>query len=102
VVPLAQTVTAVWRVMGWGHEPRGEKYPLVVRRARWSGLQGAKILLGMLVLLLPASGPPVVGANETMERRRGRQITTKGGYRDAVRSTEKHVVLPVSASNGLP
>jgi hypothetical protein len=46
----------------------------------------------MLVLLLPASWPIVVGADETIERRRGRKITAKGCYRDAVRSTEKHVI----------
>jgi hypothetical protein len=34
----------------------------------------------------------VLGADETVERRSGRQIKAKGCYRDAVRSSRKHVV----------
>ena len=34
----------------------------------------------------------VLGADDTIERRRGRQMTAKGGYRDAVRSPKKHVI----------
>jgi hypothetical protein len=34
----------------------------------------------------------VLGADDTVERRRGRQITATGCYRDAVRSTKKHVI----------
>jgi hypothetical protein len=34
----------------------------------------------------------VLGADDTIERRRGRQMTAQGGYRDAVRSTTKHVI----------
>ena len=33
-----------------------------------------------------------MGTDETIERRRGRQIAAQGCYRDAVRSTETHVV----------
>ena len=32
------------------------------------------------------------GADDTVERRSGRKITAKGCYRDAVRSTKKHVI----------
>jgi hypothetical protein len=34
----------------------------------------------------------VLGADDTVERRSGRQIKAKGCYRDAVRSSRKHVV----------
>jgi len=78
--------------MGLGHEKRFEKYHRVLSRARWSGLQGSKILLGLLVQLLPSSWPIVIGTDDTLERRRGPKITAKGCYRDAVRSTAKHVV----------
>jgi hypothetical protein len=44
-----RTVTAVLRVMGLGHEKQFEKYHRVLSRAQWSGLQGSKILLGLLV-----------------------------------------------------
>jgi DDE superfamily endonuclease len=88
----ARTVTAVLRAVGLSQEQRFEKYHRVLNRARWSGLHGSQILLGMLVTLLPATWPIVVGTDDTLERRRGRKITAKGCYRDAVRSTEKHVV----------
>jgi hypothetical protein len=87
-----RTVAAVLRVMGLGHEKRFEKYHRVLSRAQWSGLQGSKILLGLLVQLLPSAWPIVIGTDDTLERRRGKQITAKGCYRDAVRSTAKHVV----------
>lgn len=88
----ARTVTAVLRVMGLGHEKRFEKYHRVLSRARWSGLQGSKILLGLLVQVLPSSWPLVIGTDDTMERRWGKKITAKGCYRDAGRSTAKQVV----------
>jgi hypothetical protein len=87
-----RTVAAVLRVMGLGGEKRFEKYHRVLSRARWSGLQGAKSLLGLLVVLLPAGVPIRVGLDETIERRQGRKIQAKGCYRDAVRSTRKVVV----------
>jgi hypothetical protein len=86
------TVAAVLRVMGLGAEARFEKYHRVLNRARWSGLHGAQIVLGLLVLLLPPGWPVLVGVDETIERRQGRKITAKGRYREAVRSTEKVVV----------
>lgn len=87
-----RTVASVLRVMGLGEERRFEKYHRVLSRARWSGLQGAKILLGLLITLLPPGWPILVGVDETLERRRGRKIKAKGYYRDAVRSTQKVVV----------
>lgn len=83
------TVTAVLRVMGLGGERRFEKYHRVLSRACWSGLQGAKVLLGLLVLLVPRGWPLLMGVDETIERRSGRRIKAKGCYRDGVRSTEK-------------
>ena len=87
-----RTVASVLRVMGLGGERRFEKYHRVLNRARWSGLQGAKILLGLLIALLPKDWPLTVVADETIERRNGRRIQAKGQYRDAVRSTKGTVV----------
>jgi hypothetical protein len=64
----------------------------VLSRARWSGLQGAKILLGLLIAILPKDWPLVIEVDETIERRNGRRIKAKGRYRDAVRSTKGTVV----------
>jgi len=87
-----RTVASVLRVMGLGGERRFEKYHRVLNRARWSGLQGAKILLGLLIALLPASWDWDIVVDETIERRNGRRIKAKGRYRDAVRSTRGTVV----------
>jgi hypothetical protein len=87
-----RTVAAVLRVMGLGAERRFEKYHRVLNRARWSGLQGAKMLLGLLIAILPNHWPLVIEVDETIERRQGRRIKAKGRYRDAVRSTKGTVV----------
>ena len=87
-----RTVASVLRVMGLGGERRFEKYHRVLNRARWSGLQGAKILLGLLIGILPRDWPLEIVADETIERRNGRRIQAKGRYRDAVRSTKGTVV----------
>jgi hypothetical protein len=56
-------------------------------------LQGAKILLGLLVALAAQLGfPLIVLVDETVERRKGKKIKAKGCYRDAVRSTQSEVV----------
>ena len=47
-----RTVAAILRVMGLGQDPRFERYHRVLSRARWSGLQAVKILLGLLIRLL--------------------------------------------------
>lgn len=87
-----RTVAAALRVMGLGQEPRFERYHRVLNRARWSGLQAAKILLGLLLRLLPPPWVPLIVVDDTVERRQGERIKAKGCYRDAVRSTQKHVV----------
>ncbi len=87
-----RTVASVLRIMGLGEEKRFGKYHRVLSRARWSGLQGAGILLGLLVTLLPSGWPVLIGVDETIERRSGGKIKAKGCYRDAVRSTKKVVV----------
>ena len=87
-----RTVAVVLRVMGLGQEPRFERYHRVLNRACWSGLQAAKSLLGLLIRLLPSHWMPLMVVDDTVERRRGKRIKAKGCYRDAVRSTQNHVV----------
>src|SRR5512147_189488 len=87
-----RTVAAALRVMGLGQEPRFERYHRVLSRACWSGLQAAKILLWLVIQLLPKHWVPLMLVDDTVERRRGNRIQAKGGYRDAGRSTQKHVV----------
>jgi hypothetical protein len=93
LAPGKRTVTSCLRVMGLSWERRFTNYHRVLNRARWSARQVSKILLGVLVLaLVPPGAAIVLGADDTVERRNGRQIKAKGCYRDAVRSSKKHVV----------
>lgn len=87
-----RTVAAALRAMGLADEKRFEKYHRVLNRARWSGLRGAQILLGLLIELLPPGWPLIIAIDETLERRKGERIAAKGVYRDAVRSTKRKVV----------
>ena len=93
LAPGARTVTAALRVMGLSGERHFTNYHRVLNRATWSALRGSQILLGLLLTFLVPSGATVVfGADDTVERRSGRTISAKGCYRDAVRSSQKHVI----------
>jgi DDE superfamily endonuclease len=91
--PGARTVTAALRVMGLSGERHFTNDHRVLNRASWSLRQASRILLGGLVTsLMPPGATIVLGADDTVERRSGRRITAKGCYRDAVRSSKKHVI----------
>jgi hypothetical protein len=93
LTPGARTVTAALRVMGLSGEHHFTNYHRVLNRAAWSARQGSQMLLGVLItLLVPPGATIVLGADDTLERRSGRKITAKGCYRDAVRSSKKHVI----------
>ena len=93
LAPGKRTVTAVLRVMGLQDEKQFQNYHRVLNRAKWSGLQVSRILLGLLVLAFVAVGVPVVvAADETLKRRWGPKIKEKGIFRDAVRSSKKYTV----------
>src|ERR687896_384073 len=93
LTPGTRTVTAALEAMGLAAERRFTNYHRVLNRATWSARQGSRILLGVLITLLVPPGATIVfGADDTVERRSGRKITAKGCYRDAVRSTKKHVI----------
>jgi hypothetical protein len=93
LAPGARTVTAALRVMGLAMERHFTNYHRVLNRATWSARHGSQILVGVLItLLVPPSATIVLGADDTVERRSGRKIMAKGCYRDAVRSTKKHII----------
>jgi hypothetical protein len=85
-----RTVTACLRVVGLGEEKHFQNYHRVLNRAKWSTLLASQILLGLIVVLVP--GAIVIGADDTIERRRGRKIKGVGCYRDPVASSHKLVV----------
>lgn len=93
LAPGKRTVTAVLRVMGRSTERHFQNYHRVLNRARWSSFMASRILLGLLVMALVAAGVPVImGVDDTIERRWGRKIKARGIYRDPVRSSHSHVV----------
>lgn len=90
--PGQRTVAAVLRIMGLEAEPHFQNYHRVLNRASWSNLEAGHLLLAWLVKVFAASGPMVLGLDDTVERRRGAKIRAKGIYRDPVRSSHSHFV----------
>jgi len=88
-----RTVCAVLRTLGLSEEQNWHKYHRVLSRAKWSAHHCSLILLGMLLRHFMSEEKTLVfGLDETLERRWGHKIKTRGIYRDAVRSSQSHFV----------
>src|SRR5215212_2375164 len=87
-----RTVCAVLRILGLSQERHFTNYHRVLNRDVWSCLAAGQILLGLILALIPRGWPIALAADDTIERRGSRRIRAKGCYRDAVRSSRKHVV----------
>jgi hypothetical protein len=93
LAPGKRTVASALRAMGLDQQKRFHRYHRVLSRARWSSLEVARVLLGLLVeAFVPEGSPLVVGIDETLERRYGKKISARGVYRDPVRSTHETFV----------
>src|SRR3990172_7600354 len=93
LAPGKRTVSTVLTIVGQRDDEQYQNYHRVLNRAVWSPLEVSQILLGLLVAAFSAVGVPIiVAADETLERRQGEQIQEKGVYRDAARSSKKHLV----------
>jgi hypothetical protein len=92
LAPGARTVSSTLRAMGLDREKRFHRYHRVLSRARWSGREASRILLGLLLETFVGEGPLVLGLDETLERRYGKKISARGVYRDPVRSTHENFV----------
>ena len=93
LAPGQRTVAAALRVMGRSDAGDYARYHEVLNRAVWSPREAARILLLLLLQHLDrGDGPLVFGIDETLERRRGRRISARGVYRDAVRSSRQQLV----------
>src|SRR3990170_8844566 len=92
LAPGRRTVSSALRAMGLDQEKRFHRYHRVLSRARWSSTEASRVLLDLLVEAFVPEGPLVLGVDETLERRRGKQIAAKGIYRDPVRSSHSHFV----------
>lgn len=87
-----RTVAAVLRVVGKASDKHFQNYHRVLNRAQWSGIAASRILLSLLIDAFVSRGTIVIGLDETIERRWGKQIKARGIYRDAVRSSRVHMV----------
>lgn len=92
LTPGQRTVTAILRIMGLGHERHFQTYHRVLNRAVWSSWAVSRALLQMLIKAFAATGPIIVGIDDTIERRWGAKIKARGIYRDPVRSSHSHTV----------
>ena len=91
--PGQRTVASALRIMGLSGDRNYARYHHVLNRAVWSPLEVSQVLLQLLLQHLDrGDGPLVFGIDETLERRRGPQISALGVYRDAVRSSRSYVV----------
>jgi hypothetical protein len=92
LAPGKRTVTAILQIMGRNTALDFQTYHRVLNRAVWSPLTASRLLLRFLVAVFVPRGVIVFGLDDTIERRRGEQITAKGIYRDPVRSSHTHFV----------
>ena len=93
LAPGKRTVSSALQVLGLQEQRACARYHHVLSRAVWSSLAVSRVWLSLLLRhLAPATGPLVLGIDETMERRKGKRIAAKGVYRDGVRSSHGHFV----------
>ena len=93
LAPGKRTVTAALRIVGRQQETDFPIYHGVLNKAVWSSRAVAGWLLRLLVgTFLSEDATVVIGIDDTIERRWGRQISARGIYRDPVRSSKGHFV----------
>ncbi len=93
LTPGARPDAAALWAMGLATERHFTHDHRVRNRATWSARRGSQMLRGVrLSLLVPPGAPILLRADDIVDRRSGRRITGKGGYRDAVGSTKKPVI----------
>lgn len=92
LAPGKRTVSAILRVMGLQHEHHFQNYHRVLSRAVWSTRRASQLLLQQLVSIFAPNGVLVMGIDDTIERRWGKQITARGIYRDPIRASDSHFV----------
>jgi hypothetical protein len=92
LAPGKRTIISVLPVMRHSDDQHFQNYHRVLSRARWPALHGVRMLLRLLVCAFVPTAPVVIGIDETIERRRGAKMATKGIDRDPLRSSQAHVV----------
>ena len=93
LAPGKRTVSSALQVLGLQGQQDFARYHHVLSRAAWSSLAASRVLLGLLLRhLAPATGPLVLGIDETEERQKGPRIAAKGVYRDGLCSSHGNFV----------
>jgi len=92
LAPGKRTVSACLRMTGRAAASNFSSYHQILNRARWDTHAVARRLLIMTIDRLVPDGRVVIGMDDTIERRWGRKIATRGIYRDLVRSSHGHFV----------
>jgi hypothetical protein len=92
LAPGQRTVCSVLRVVGLAFETHFQNDHRVLNRARWNSRAASRILLGLLLQAFAPDGPILVGWDDTIEWRWGKQIQARGIDRDPVRSSRSHFV----------
>lgn len=92
LAPGKRTVSAILTAMGLAQSKHYQTYHRVLNRAVWSSRAASRIVLRHLLAVFVATGPVLMGLDDTIERRRGAKIAAKGIYRDPVRSSHSHFV----------
>ena len=94
--PGKRTVTSLLGLMGQGQSkaPTCQTDPRVLNRARWSALQGSRLVLLQWGQAFAPRGPLLLGLDDTIERRGGPKMAARGLDRDPVRSSPSYRVNP--------
>jgi hypothetical protein len=67
LAPGKRTVTSVLRVMGLSQTQHFQNYHRVLNRAVWSSLELSHVLLQQLLTTFVATGPLILGLDDTIE-----------------------------------
>lgn len=92
LTPGKRTVTSCLRAVGLQKDKQFQNYHRVLNRVGWSSLEVSQRLFALLMKIVVKDQVLVLGADETLERRRGVKIPHLGCFRDAARSSKNNKV----------
>lgn len=73
-------MSAVLGIVSLKEEKNFHKYHRVLSLVEWCVLEAARILLQLLSACFLPAGPVIAAIDQTLERRRGREIAQRGIY----------------------
>ena len=78
LTPHRRTVSSALGATGRAQAKDFAPNHAVLNRNRWSALAVSNVLLGVLMARFAASGPVIIGMDDTIERRWGAKIRARG------------------------